>query len=315
MMKRKIIFLTCFFLAFNAYSTPPKFIKYKKYLVPVSAPSIPNVYYIDDIGDTRKSNINCDPNAVQELPIVVGWRNLGYYKLVGVGAAAHDDMTDGDKCKKLDAGFAQSLLTIMGETDITVYSDIDADASDSFRDSIIAKALEFGSPNNRMVIAIGGPRNIVKESIDEAVTRGTPIHDLIRVIGIQECSEFNPANCPVNVDTAIEGFVGSNNHHIIPCSTAGKPSCRAFFLNSSTFSYVGNRDGWYNDNYVVPTNIGKYIRNSGLENEVKAINGGRSMKIADFTALAYLIWGDGIWSTEFETRMYDEISNGLKELP
>lgn len=307
------ITLLIFMLALVAIVPPveaqTQFIKFKKFLIPIS--SKPNVYYIDDVGDTRQSTIDCDPNGVQELPIVIGWRDIGYYNLVGVGAAAHNNGTASDKCKALDAGFVQNLLTLMGETDITVYSD----ANNGLRNSIIEKALELGSPSNRMVIAIGGPRNVVQESIDEAATRGTPIKDLIRVIGIQECSESNPANCPVNVDVDTVAAIGSSNHHIVPCYTARKPSCRAFYLNSSIFSYVGNRDIWYNDHYVVPTKIGEYIRTSGLEEEVKDINGGRSLKIADFTALAYLIWGDEIWSTEFETRMYDEIADGLKELP
>lgn len=291
----------------NQIGAETKFIKYKNYLIPVNSDKSINVYYIDDVDDSRQDGIDADPNGVLELPILIGWKKIGYYNLVGIGA-------DGSDGFSFNTSFTQNLLSQMGETGINVLT------GEALRDSIISKALALGSPNNRLVVAIGGPREIVLEAIQHANSAGTPIDRLIRVVGIQPCKQNDPVtNCKnPSVGPLIQSAIGQENYYVIPDSTTQAPTFRWFYL-STAFSHVGNRDSWYKEHYH-QTKVGRFFRdnvsnNSTLEQEVMSINGGRLLRIADFTALAYIIWGDDIWSDQFKTRMYTEIASGIAMLP
>jgi len=308
-MKKFLVLVNVLFIVASlatSVGAQTKFVEYKKYLIPINIDKTPNVYYIDDVDDSRQTTIDADPNGVQELPIVVGWKNLGHYNLVGVGADGKDGVS-------FDASFTQKLLGFMQES-TPVFT------GRALRDSIIEKALALGSPSNRLVIAIGGPREIVLEAIVRSNSIGTPIQDLIRVIGIQACRSTPITNCPnPSVGRAIRAAVGTANYHIIVDSTTQAPSFRWFYLANSFFPHVGNRNAWYRTHFH-QSKVGRYFRDSvsngtTLDEEVRSITNGLPMKIADFTALAYLIWGEDIWSTEFETRMYTELEAGLATLP
>lgn len=310
-----------------------QFVKYKKYLIPINVDKAVNLYYIDDVDDSRQSGVDADPNGVHELPIVVGWKNVGYYNLVGVGA-------DGKNGESYNTSFTQSLLTLMGES-TPVYT------GTTLRDSLIDKALSLGSSNNRLVIAVGGPREVILDAIQHANSIGTPINNLIRVVGIQACLSGRPpprvdppTNCPdYTVDPAIKSAIGQDNYHII-VDGYQPPSFRWFYR--PTLTHVGNRNSWYKTHYH-QSKIGRYFRDNAsngykLDEQNIVLNGcteyailaacdnkkplstvpsslRRTFRVADFTALAYVIWGEDIWSNEFETRMYSELEAGLATLP
>jgi len=328
--------LMCVFYVSGAHAQS-KFIQYKKYLIPINVDKTVNLYYIDDVDDSRQNGIGADPNGVQELPIVVGWNNVGHYNLVGVGA-------DGPNGVSYNTSFTQSLLTLMGES-TPVYT------GSTLRDSLIEKALSLGSGSNRLVIAVGGPREVILDAIQHANSIGTPINNLIRVVGIQACGTTPVTNCPnTSVGPAIKSAVGQENYHIIVDGSQA-PSFRWFY--NPTLTHVGNRNSWYQTHYHQSV-IGRYFRDNvsngyKLDEQNVVLNGiteygadgleyvngvyypecannkcplgqvpsslRRTFRIADFTALAYVIWGEDIWSNEFETQMYSELEAGLATLP
>lgn len=333
MMKKVILIVGIFLLHFSNVEAQTQFIKYKKYLIPVNVDRTINLYYIDDVDDSRQANTDADPNGVQELPIVIGWKNIGLYNLVGVGA-------DGNPDDYFNTSFTQYLLSLMDDN-TPVYTGTE------LRDSIINKALEFGSLSNRLVIAIGGPREVVLDAIEHANSIGTPINNLIRVVGIQAClngppppNTDPPTNCKdYTVGPAIRAALGSDNYHIIVDGRSA-PSFRWFY--SPTLAHVGNRNSWYQIHYHQSV-IGRYFRDNSvngyrLDRQNMVLNGcteygielacgnknslstvpsskRRVFRAADFTALAYAVWGNEIWSTEFQTRMYSELEAGLNTLP
>lgn len=342
-MRFTIKVLLVFVFLQSTASAQTQFIPYKKYLIPVSKTT--NLFYIDDVDDSRQSGINADPNGVQELPIVVGWKNLGHYNLVGIGA----EDSGGVDGNSYNTAFIQSLLTLMGDdTPVTTDGDL--------RDAIIDRALALGSSGNRLVIAIGGPREIILDAINYAAnTLQTPINDRIRVVGIQACLSGPPAsgnpptNCPdYTVGPAIESAVGQENYHIIIDGTpsSAPPSFRWFYTPNAP--HISNLNSWYQTHYH-QTAVGQYFRDNvsnGYKldeqnivlnaitelnftnsfnppcannkcpiSQVLPLSNRHIFRGADFTSVAYSIWGGDIWSTEFETRMYTEIEAGLATLP
>lgn len=328
-----LILISAFLVGASPVNAQSQFIKYKKYLIPISVDKTVNLYYIDDVDDSRQSGINADPNGVQELPIVVGWKNAGHYNLVGVGASGPNGVS-------YNTSFTQNLLSLMGES-TPVYT------GTALRDSIIEKALSLGSPGSRVVIAIGGPREIILDALQHADSIGTPINNLIGVVGIQACRNgTSVTNCPnPSVGPAIQSAIGQENYHIVvddgsPAPGRQPPSFRWFY--SPTLGHVGNRNSWYQTHYHQSV-IGRYFRDNvsngykldeqnmvlngcteynisaacGNKNPLSRVPSGlrRTLRAADFTALAYVIWGDDIWSSEFETRMYSELETGLATLP
>lgn len=334
-MKKIITVVICLLIPLSSLGQT-KFIQYKKYLIPISmgcegVSELEHVFYIDDVNDSRQPGVEADPNGVQELPILIGWANMGKYKLVGFGA-------DGNESTTYNTAFVASLVSMAG-------GNIPVKTGGSLEDEIISQALVFqGCSSRKLQVAVGGPWHVVADAILKAENAGTPIDDLIYFVGIGG-SNVTFSNNRIKryegnrtADEYIYHKLGNENVYQIDGGPS-LPSFRWFF--NPELTHVGNRNSWYQTHYHQSV-IGRYFRDNvsngfRLDEQNMVLNGcteygieaacdnkhslstvpvqfRRTFRGADFTALAYIIWGDDIWSNEFETRMYSEIEAGLATL-
>ncbi len=332
---------------------------------------LPKVFYIDDVADSLRPDSpfrNLDPNGVQEIPIVIGWRNIGFYDFVAFGNDSDDDIN-------LDTSFTQNLLSLAGESSLIVKTGGDLE------NEIISQALDLTCSGELLNIVVGGPWNVVEDAIDRSnciepnsistqFPNGvgipnciaTPINELIKVIGIGGTNvESNNQGNRTDARDRIKQILGSNAIEIVP-----EDFIR--FLNpdnSFNIDYVAGAS-WYQQVYH-PTRIGDFLLSQKFDKHNIRINycdfgsvknqtqwfcnnlidgstgypqnncdpslfGGNnganppfppnscipsqerfSFRGADFTALAYVKWGESTFSMGDE--MYEFIEMGIETLP
>ena len=149
-----LLLLALTFTVSTQSNAQTQFIKYKKYLIPISSgcagiSNLPHIFYIDDIGDSRINAL--DPNSVQELPIVLGFAKRNLFNLVGFGTASNPQNQS-----NIDASFAQGLVN-KAEIDPQNPEFPPVLQGDALENAIIAEALKFKDCSGRKLqIAVGG---------------------------------------------------------------------------------------------------------------------------------------------------------------
>lgn len=336
-------------------------------IIPFSTSSAPKVFFIDDVADSNRSDLpypELDPNGVQELAILIGWKNLGYIDLVGIGV-------DSDDNKSLDVNFVQNLLSLSGEALV-------AKTGTDLEIEIIQQANALIGTGEKLSVVVGGPWNVVEDAIDRSncITPNTattpipncsptPIQDLIKVIGIGGSNVVQTNGNPSNEGNRTDARDSIFSYLAAEDRVQLEPTQFTRFLNPNNgfINYLAG-SSWYEDTYH-PTKIGDYLLQNDFDrqniranycnfgtvnNETQwfcnnAIDGspmwdsnnncntsvyGASQapyppnvcipslerypfRGADFTAIAFVIWGESAFS--MTTEMYTEIENALSTLP
>lgn len=232
------------------------------YVIPTKSGhcNLPKVLYIDDVADSRSDTIEADPNGVQEIPILIGWKKLGFYDLVSIGV-------DGDDFTQFDTQFVQNLVNLSGDT-TTVITGI------ALENEIISQAHSMNCPNQRLNIVLGGPWNVVEDAIDRAkcITPNdqdmtpianctpNPIENKIKVIGIGGSNVVSDVyGNRKSARDKIVSILGSNAVEITPTQFTRFKKPSNGFIN-----YIDNQPSWYETNFH-PTQVGDFIRNQGFD--------------------------------------------------
>lgn len=352
-LKKVVFIFFIFILSVVSASAQNSFIKYKKYLIPISSCNpfnankngVPSVFYMNDVG------YSSDPDGVFDVPIVVAWHKAGLINLLGIGASNPSNA---------DKQLIQNLVNRSVESNFRppVYS----------QSEIPDKLIELAQSESCLHIAIGGSWEQLVVALEQLENSPAQLSQFISRVSVSAVGSTNIGTTdeelvrvepngsikPENLELfewyqSVKEAFGLNQKLVRLDRGDFGQSYPNDFSNDLNFGALNTRpkrravDDWLDDHFLNVTRVGRYIRDYGNSstnfierNDDRGVrflqcdnrygsscpkkrwgdkdDRGTKVRIADFNSIAYLIWGVSDETVDYDSSMKAKLESAWSHL-